>query len=85
MDIVNRCMPPISLVSGMVLAVVKKNSDCTGTPIAQIVQGRPQWYKGDLDYSHFYHEIEASLRDQGKTWSDLDGRWLYKHRRLKGL
>jgi hypothetical protein len=69
----------------MILAVMKKTSDCTGTPIAHVVEGHPQWMKGDLDYSHFYHEIQDSLRLQNKTWLDLEGRWLYKHRRLKGL
>jgi hypothetical protein len=84
MDIVNRCMPPIYLMSGMIIAVMKKNADCSGLPIAQVVEGHPHWV-GDLDYSYFYRELSDCLKLQNKTWSDLEGRWLYKHRRLKGL
>ena len=79
MNIVIRCIPPIYLMSGMIIAVMKKTEDCSGLPIAQIVDGNPRWM-GDIDYSYFYREMSECLRLQNKTWSDLEGRWLYKHR-----
>jgi hypothetical protein len=72
-------LPPIYLMEGLVVALVSPNPQLTkGLPFCEVVDGMPQWIIGSLDYQGIYRELKVSLASLGLTYSDLEGRLLYR-------
>lgn len=73
--------PPIYIANGALVAVTEPNRTIAiGPPICEIVEGMPQWFLGSRDHRLIYRELKASLEAMNRTFTQLNGRLIYRTR-----